>query len=731
AAGAGAEARAAKGEGEEEAKAEEEKKKEEEPKTPTATQAVVISRPKVPVQPKVPPAPRGKRIGPVKEYQVVTDSLGRGREFVDVTKDKTGKKKTPGGVRRAKEAFSKTELMAMARERAYVPMRGRKRRPTKKGKKTEVTVAAEHKRVIRMEETITVHDLAQRMGVRMAELIRKLFQLGTPATANQGIDVETAELLAADYGFTVQKVGLELEDVIKAAEPVDESKLVPRPPVVTVMGHVDHGKTSLLDYIRKSSVAAGESGGITQHIGAYSVPVGDGSITFLDTPGHEAFTAMRARGAQVTDIAVLVVAADDSVMPQTVESINHAKSADVPIVVAINKCDLPQASPDRVRQGLSEHGLIPEEWGGDTIMVEVSAKTGQGIDKLLEMIQLQGELLELKANPDAPAQGIVIEAKVEKGKGPVATVLVKDGTLRRGDIVLSGTEYGKVRAMTDHTGRQVKEAGPGMPVEVQGLSGVPRAGENFYVAKDERAARELAEKNRDRERQKGLAGDAGVDKKKSLKELLAEMEGGAQKELKIIVKADVQGSVEAVNQALQKLSTDKVKVTLIHSGVGAISESDVMLASASGAMIVGFNTKPDAMAKKTADQEKVDIRTYKVIYDAVNDVKAAMEGLLEPIRREKSLGRAEVKEVFRISGKGAIAGCAVVEGKILRSAMIRVIRGKEPIHEGRLDGLKRFKEDVREVPSGMECGISIAGFNDVQQGDILEAFEVEEIRPSL
>jgi translation initiation factor IF-2 len=711
---------------------------------PTSTQAVVVRRAAIAIKPKVPPAPRagaggapGRRIGPVKEYQVVTDAQGRGREFVDVTKDKAGagakKKPAPGGVRRAKEAYSKTELLSLARERAFIPVRGRKKRPTKKGKKTEITQAAAHKRVIKIEETIQVAELAKQMGVKLVEVIRKLMQMGAPATATQSIDIETATLVAQEFEFEVRKVGVELEDLLHVDGASENGEVEvegePRSPVVTVMGHVDHGKTSLLDHIRKAKVAAGEAGGITQHIGAYAVPVGDGSVTFLDTPGHEAFTAMRARGAQVTDLVILVVAADDSIMPQTVEAINHAKASEVPIVVAVNKIDLPQANRERVRQGLTEHALVPEEWGGDTIVVDVSAKTGEGIDKLLEMVLLQAEVLDLRARADVPAQGVVVEAKVEKGRGPVATVLVKEGTLRRGDIAFTGTNYGKIRAMLDDQGKPAKEAGPSTPVEILGLDGVPSAGETFYVVQDEKAARELAERNAEKERTKDMAGP--VRKKATLEDLFSQMKEGEQKDLPLVVKADVQGSIEAVTGSLEKLSGPKAKVRFLHQGVGAISESDVMLAAASNAIIIGFSTKPDAKAKRIAEHEGVQIRTYNVIYDAVNDVKAAMEGLLEPIRKENDIGRAEVRDVFRVSGKGTIAGCAVVDGKFLRGAFVRVLRGKDKVFDGKIDGLKRFKDDVKEVASGFECGVSIANFNDVQQGDVLEAYEVEEIRQTL
>lgn len=706
---------------------------------PTATQAVVVSRPLIPVAPKIPPGPRTpgatgpRRIGPVKEYRVVTDSLGRGREFVDVTKDKTGKKKAPGGARRAKAAFSKRELLSLARERAYIPVRGRKRRPTKKGKKTEVTEIAAHKRVVRIEETIQVADLAKEMGVRLVEVVRKLMQLGTPATANQYIDIEAATVVAAEFDYEVHKTAVELGDIIDTSADADEN-LEPRPAVITVMGHVDHGKTSLLDYIRKSNVAEGESGGITQHIGAYSVKVGDETLTFIDTPGHEAFTAMRARGAQITDLIILVVAADDSIMPQTVEAINHAKAAGVPIVVAVNKCDLPSANPERVRQALTEHELVPEEWGGETIVVDISAKTGDGIDKLLEMVHLQAEVLDLKANPKNPAKGVVIEAQLVKGRGPTATVLVQDGTVRKGDVVYCGSAFGKLRMLENDRGEAITEAGPGTPVRLQGLDGIPDVGQDFFVVTDEKVARDLSEKQSQLKRQAGLKGDAAdFNKKSTLEELLAQMKGNSdeQKNLRVILKSDVQGSIEAVAGALEKLSTDKVKVTFLHKQVGAITESDVVLATAAKALVVGFNSKPDAKARKIAGREGVDIRTYKVIYDAVDDVRLVMEGLLEPVRTERHLGRAEVLNVFRIRGKGTIAGCNVTEGKLLRAAFIRILRDEKPLHEGKIDGLKRFKDDVKEVPSGMECGVSFSNFNDVQAGDIIEAFEVEEQRASL
>jgi len=702
---------------------------------PTATQAVVISRPTVPVRRVTPPttsrsqfpaAPGPRALGEVRELKVVPGMLGREREFIDVSKDKKrGRTGRPAG--EGDKALSGKELLQAAiSDRAYVPIRGKKKKPTKKGAKTLVTERAEHKKVIRIEETISVSELSQLMGIKASDLIRKLMQAGTMATINQQIDADTAAFLASESGFTVEKKGFEVEEYIpEVAE--DESKLQPRPPVVTVMGHVDHGKTSLLDAIRQADVVSGEAGGITQHIGAYSVQTEHGPITFLDTPGHEAFTAMRERGAKVTDLVVLVVAADDGVMPQTVEAIKHAKAAGVTILVAINKVDKPGAAPERVMQQLTEHGLVAEQWGGENIMVPVSARTKQGLPQLLEYIALQSEVLELRANPEKPAAGRVVEAKLEKGRGPVATVLVQEGTLRVGDALVTGVHYGKVRAMMNERGDQVKEVPPGYPVEVLGLNGVPNAGDEFNVVEDEKAAKEVAEHRGEKLRQKEL----GAVKKATLEDLFAKAKTGEAKELNIVVKADVQGSAEAVSEALRKLSTKKVGVRILDSGVGAITESDVLTAAAGKAIIVGFSTKPETKVDQIASQQGAKILLFDIIYEAVDAVREEMVGLLEPIIKEKPLGKAEVRQVFDISKVGVIAGCAVTEGVIKRTAHCRVMRDKKVAHSGKIASLKRIKDDVREVQAGFECGIGIDGYTDFKPGDVIDAFELEEIRPSL
>src|SRR2546427_745215 len=674
-----------------------------------------------PVEASRPPAPSSN--GP-----------GGGREFIDVTKDNKGGPGQRGkkGPRVEKtESLSKQDLVDLARQRAYVPVRGHKKKSAKKGKQTEITEMSEHKKVIRIDETITVAELSQTMGVKSADLIRKLMANGKMVTQNQPIDFDTASVLALDSGWKVEKVGFELDEFIRETEdkPAD---LVARPPVVTIMGHVDHGKTSLLDAIRKTNVAAGEAGGITQHIGAYSVDVigsdgGEASITFLDTPGHEAFTAMRARGANVTDIAVLVVAADDGVMPQTVESINHAKAAEVTVVVAINKIDKPEAQPERIKQQLSEHGLISEEWGGDTMMIPVSARTGEGIEKLLEAILLQAEVMELKANPNKPATGTVIEAKLEKGRGPVATVLVQDGTLRVGDAIVTGVHHGRVRAMMNEHGEWVDDVPPGFPVEVLGLDGAPSAGDDLNVVEDEQAAAVVAEHRLKKQREKDLS----KSNKLSIDDILAKGKKDEAKVLKIIVKADVHGSVEALKTALAKLSTPKVSVDVIHSAVGNVTESDVMLGAASKAMIVGFNVKPESKAAETAASQGVTLKQYDIIYEALDDVKLAMEGLLEAIIKEKVVGHAKVLQTFNVPKLGTIAGSSVTDGKITRTSMVRLLRDQKPIITGKIASLKRFKDDVREVDKGFECGIGIENFTDFQPGDVIEAYELETIRPSL
>ena len=575
-------------------------------------------------------------------------------------------------------------------------------------------------------ESITIQELASRMSRKASEVIKELMKLGVMATINQEIDSDTATIVANEMGVTVE---VKAEKSLAVIEDIDDKPedLKPRPPVVTVMGHVDHGKTSLLDAIRSTNVTASEAGGITQHIGAYQVEIKNQKITFLDTPGHEAFTSMRARGAQVTDIAVLVVAADDGVMPQTVEAINHAKAADVPIIVAINKIDKEEANPERVKQELTEYGLVVEEWGGDTIAVPVSAKTKQNIEALLEMILLVAEMRELKANPNRNATGTVIEAKLDKGKGPVATVLVAKGTLNVGDIIVAGQAFGRVRAMVDDKGRRVKKAGPSMPVEIQGLSEVPLAGETFHVVQDEKLARSIVEA-RINERK---AEEAKQKSKISLDDLFNKIKEGEVKELNIIIKADVQGSVEALKHSLAKLSTPEVRVNVIHSGVGAISESDVMLASASNAIIIGFNVRHDSNTKATAELEGVDIRLYRVIYDAIDDIKAALEGMLEPELKEVVNGKAEVRQIFKVPKVGTVAGCYVREGKVTRSSQIRVVRDGKVIAECEIESLKRFKDDVKEVAEGYECGIGLKNFHDIKEGDILEAFIMEEVKREL
>ena len=575
-------------------------------------------------------------------------------------------------------------------------------------------------------ESITVQELASIMSRKSGELIKKLMDLGVMATINQEVDAETATLIAGELGVTVE---VKVEKSLTVVEEIedDPADLSPRPPVVTVMGHVDHGKTSLLDAIRATNVTASEAGGITQHIGAYQVEIKGQKITFLDTPGHEAFTAMRARGAQVTDIAVLVVAADDGVMPQTIEAINHAKAADVPIIVAINKIDKENALPDRVKQELTEYGLVVEEWGGDTIAVPVSAKARQNIEQLLEMILLVAEVKELKANPNRLATGTVIEAELDKGKGPVATVLVAKGTLNVGDIILAGSSFGRIRAMVDDKGRRVKKAGPSMPVEVQGLNEVPIAGQTFNVVTDEKQARHIATA-RSNERK---AEEVRQMTKVSLEDLFDRIKDGEVKELNVIIKADVQGSIEALKQSLLRLSTSEVRVNPIHGGVGAITETDVMLAAASNAIIIGFNVRPDANTKATAEMQGVDLRLYRVIYDAIEDVKAAMTGMLDPDFKEVVQGRAEVRQVFKVPKAGTIGGCYVLDGKITRNSKVRVIRDSVVLHEGSLESLKRFKDDVKEVAESYECGIGVDNFNDIKEGDIIEAFIMEEVKRQL
>ncbi len=579
---------------------------------------------------------------------------------------------------------------------------------------------------VTVEGPMTVGEFAKLLHREASEIIKKLLFLGVMATINQQIDTDAMELIADEYGVElVVKEPVDEEALDMLVEADNPEDLVPRPPVVTIMGHVDHGKTTLLDAIRKSRVVATEAGGITQHIGAYQVEVGGRKITFLDTPGHEAFTTMRARGAQVTDITILVVAADDGVMPQTVEAINHAKAANVPIIVAVNKIDKPEANPDRVKQELTQYGLVAEEWGGDTVFVNISALKKEGLDQLLEMVLLVADLQDLKANPKARPRGTVIEAKLDRGRGPVATVLVQNGTLRVGDIVVAGTTYGRVRAMTNDLGKRIKEAGPSTPVEIQGLGEVPSAGDLFVVYDDERAARQLVQKRANREKAEQMQTTARV----TLDDLYRQIQEGNVKELNVIVKADVQGSVEAIVGSIEKIDVAGVRVKVIHRGVGAITESDVALANASNAIIIGFQVRPDANAARLAEEHKVDIRLYRVIYDVTAELESAMKGLLEPEFKEVVLGHAEVRQVFHISKVGTVAGCYVTDGKLARDAECRLVRNGVVVYEGKLDSLKRFKDDVREVASGFECGLTLERFNDIKVGDVVEAFKMEAVKP--
>ena len=584
---------------------------------------------------------------------------------------------------------------------------------------------AEVKReLIRVPESVTVSELAEKMRRKSGEVIKALLELGVMATVNELLDPTAAKLVADKFNVDLEIRSVEGEVVDE--EDLDPAQLKLRPPVVTVMGHVDHGKTSLLDAIRKSKVAEKEFGGITQHIGAYQVETRHGKVSFLDTPGHEAFTAMRARGAQATDIVILVVAADDGVMPQTIEAINHARAANVPILVVVNKMDKPEADPERVKRELANHGLIPEEWGGQTIYVATSAKKGTGIDQLLEMTALQSEILELKANPNRAARGVIIESRLDRGRGPVATVLIQNGTLKEGDAVVVGAHSGRIRALIDPSGKKVKSAGPSDPVEIQGLGGVPAAGDVLVAVSDERKARQVATMRQDRDKLKGKTAT-----RITLEGLQKQIQSGEVKELRLILKADVQGSVEALAEALERLSTEEVKLKVIHSSVGAINESDVMLASASNAIVIGFNVKPETKAATQAQVNGVDIRSYNVIYDAINDLRAALAGMLAPEIRETTLGRAQVRQIFVISKLGPVCGSYVTEGKIVRNAKVRVRRGDEVVGEGTVGSLKRFKDDVREVLAGLECGIGVDGVSGIQLGDILEAYTVEEVARTL
>ncbi len=600
----------------------------------------------------------------------------------------------------------------------------RKQEEAEKMRRLQLEIAKKTPLTVKIPDEISVGELASRMKKTGAEVVKSLMKNGVMASLSQIIDFDTAAITAEEMGCKVERevvVTIE-EKLIDTAEDRPED-LVPRAPIVVVMGHVDHGKTSLLDYIRSASVAKGEAGGITQHIGAYQTEINGKPITFLDTPGHEAFTSMRARGAMVTDIAILVVAAEDGIMPQTVESINHAKAAGIPIIVAINKMDKPEANPERIKQQLTEYELVAEDWGGETIICPISAKTGMGIDNLLEMVTLTAEVAELKANPNRAAQGTVVEARLDKGRGPVATLLVQNGTLKAGDIIIAGTAVGRVRAMLDDKGNRITEAGPSVPVEITGLGEVPGAGSPFNAVADERLARELVEQRKTEERAKANA----PVQKVSLEDLFSQIQAGEVKDLNIIVKADVQGSAEAVKASLEKISNEEVRVRVIHSGVGAINESDVMLAATSKAIIVGFNVRPDPAARDSAARSNVDMRMYRVIYDAIGEVEAAMKGMLAPKFREALIGHAEIRQTYKVSGVGTVAGCYVQDGKIQRSCQVRIVRDGIVIHEGMLASLQRFKDAVKEVASGYECGMSIEKFNDIKEGDIIECFVMEQI----
>ena len=603
-----------------------------------------------------------------------------------------------------------------------------KRRQEEQEKMRKLQIQAQAKKVplkVQIPEEISVGELASRLKKTAAVVIKELMKMGVMASVSQNIDFDTASLVAMELGATVEKeVVVTIEERLFDDSEDKEENLEERAPVVVVMGHVDHGKTSLLDAIRKTNVVSGEAGGITQHIGAYRVQINGKDITFLDTPGHAAFTSMRARGAQVTDVAILVVAADDGVMPQTIEAINHAKAANVPIIVAVNKMDKPGANPDRIMQQLTEYELVPEEWGGSTIVCRISAKTGDGIDNLLEMVLLTAEMQELRANPNRAAKGTVIEAKLDRGRGPVATVLVQNGTLKMGDIVIAGTSVGRVRAMLDDKGRRITEAGPSVPVEIVGLSEVPGAGDLFHSVEDERMARELAEQRKAEEKELR----AKSMNKVTLENLFDQIEQGQVKTLNIIVKADVHGSAEAVKSSLEKISNEEVQVKVIHSGVGGINESDVMLAAASGAIIVGFNVRPDHNAVETAQRDHVDIRLYRIIYDCIEEIEQAMRGMLAPKFKEVVIGHAEIRQTFKVSGVGTIAGAYVQDGKMQRNESVRIVRDNIVIHEGALATLRRFKDDVKEVSAGFECGMSFERYNDIKEGDIVEAFVMEQIK---
>ena len=687
---------------------------------PAAQPSTAAPEQATPVKKDKPHTPRQ-----VAEKRVVDT---RGGAAVNIEKynekfeDMAGAKANNNNLRRG----NKEKITSKSKQRPQAQLASAKRRQEERDKmnKLQLEIAKKQQLKVEIPDEIAVGELASRMKKTASEVIKQLFKMGVFASVSDVIDYDTAALVAMELGCKVEKeVIVTVEERLIDDHEDKPEDLVPRAPVVVVMGHVDHGKTSLLDYIRHANVVSGEAGGITQHIGAYTVDVNGSPITFLDTPGHEAFTSMRARGAMVTDIAILVVAADDGIMPQTVESINHAKAANIPVVVAINKMDAVGANPERIKQQLTEYDLVSEEWGGDTIVCPISAKTGQGIDNLLENLAVLSEVLELKANPNRAAKGAVIEARLDKGRGPIMTVLVQNGTLKLGDIIIAGTAVGRVRTMINDKGQRVTEAGPSTPVEISGMSEVPSAGDTFNAVADERMARELAEERRIQMNSNAMPGT----KKVSLEDLFSQIQAGEMKTLNVIVKADVQGSAEAVKDSLEKISNEEVRVKVIHSAVGAINESDVMLAATSGAIIVGFNVRPDNAARDSAARSKVDMRMYRVIYDCINEIEAAMKGMLAPKFKEAVIGHAEVRETYKVSKVGTVCGCYCTDGKIQRGCEVRVLRDNIVIHEGELASLRRFKDDVKEVASGYECGMQVEKFNDIKVGDVIECFVMEQI----
>ena len=687
---------------------------------PAAQQSTAAPEQPAPVKKDKPHTPRQ-----VAEKRVVDT---RGGAAVNIEKynekfeDMAGAKANNNNLRRG----NKEKITSKSKQRPQAQLASAKRRQEERDKmnKLQLEIAKKQQLKVEIPDEIAVGELASRMKKTASEVIKQLFKMGVFASVSDVIDYDTAALVAMELGCKVEKeVIVTVEERLIDDHEDKPEDLVPRAPVVVVMGHVDHGKTSLLDYIRHANVVSGEAGGITQHIGAYTVDVNGSPITFLDTPGHEAFTSMRARGAMVTDIAILVVAADDGIMPQTIESINHAKAANIPVVVAINKMDAVGANPERIKQQLTEYDLVSEEWGGDTIICPISAKTGQGIDNLLENLAVLSEVLELRANPNRAAKGAVIEARLDKGRGPIMTVLVQNGTLKLGDIIIAGTAVGRVRTMINDKGQRVTEAGPSTPVEISGMSEVPSAGDTFNAVADERMARELAEERRIQMSSNAMPGT----KKVSLEDLFSQIQAGEMKTLNVIVKADVQGSAEAVKASLEKISNEEVRVKVIHSAVGAINESDVMLAATSGAIIVGFNVRPDNAARDSAARSKVDMRMYRVIYDCINEIEAAMKGMLAPKFKEVVIGHAEVRETYKVSKVGTVCGCYCTDGKIQRGCEVRVLRDNIVIHEGELASLRRFKDDVKEVASGYECGMQVEKFNDIKVGDVIECFVMEQI----